>query len=72
MSEMRKVQRTPGGTFFVCIPKAWAKRYGLKRGDIVAISETSDDRLLIDPKHGVEPSPRTITLRPRPYLSREI
>lgn len=72
MSEIRKVQRTPSGTFFVCIPKAWARRYGLKRGDIVAVSETSDGRLLIDSKYGVEPSPRTIVLRPEPYLSREI
>jgi phosphate uptake regulator len=72
MSEMRKVQRTASGTFFICVPKAWAKRYGLKRGDIVAVSETSDGRLLIDPKYDVEPSPRTITLRPGSYLSREI
>ena len=72
MSEMRKVQRTPSGTFFVCVPKAWAKRHGLERGDIVAVNETSDGRLLIDPKYGVEHAPRTITLGPGPYLNREI
>lgn len=72
MSELRKVQRTPGGTFFVCIPKAWAEHHGLKRGCVVSVSETSDGRLLIDPKYNVEPSPRTIALRPGPYLSREI
>ena len=72
MGEMRKVQRTPSGTFFVCIPKAWAKRHGLERGDIVAVNETSDGRLLIDPKYGVERAPRTITLGPGPYLNREI
>jgi len=72
MGEMRKVQRTPSGTFFVCVPKAWAKRHGLERGDIVAVNETSDGRLLIDPKYGVERAPRTITLGPGPYLNREI
>jgi phosphate uptake regulator len=72
MSEMRKVQRTPGGTFFVTVPKSWAEQHGLERGTIVFINETRDGKLLIDPKHGVEPSPQTITLRPGAYLSREI
>ena len=72
MSEMRKVQRTPGGTFFVCIPKAWAEHHGLKRGAVVSLSEASDGRLLIDPKYGVEPSARIITLKPGRYLNREI
>jgi len=72
MSEMRKVQRTPGGTFFVTVPKAWAERHELQRGTMVFLTETSDGRLLVDPKYGVEPSLRTITLRPGPYLSREI
>ncbi|MDH5459699.1 MAG: phosphate uptake regulator PhoU [Candidatus Bathyarchaeota archaeon] len=72
MGELRKVQRTQSGTFFVCLPKPWAEHHGLKRGSVVAINETSDSRLLIDPKYDVEPSPHTITLRPGPYLSREI
>jgi len=72
MSELRKLQRTPGGTFFLCLPKAWAERYGLKRSAPIAISETSDGKLLIDAQHGIEPSPRTVTLKPRGYLSREI
>jgi len=72
MGELRKVQHTPSGTFFVCLPKHWAERYGFKPGSVVAVSETSDGKLLIDPEYGVEPSPRTITLRPGPYLNREI
>jgi phosphate uptake regulator len=72
MSELRKVQRTPGGTFFVCLPKPWAEHYGLKKGSIVALSETGDGKLLIDSKHGVEPSPRVVTLKPGPYLGREL
>ena len=72
MGELRKVQRTPSGTFFVCLPKPWAERYGLKRGSVVALTETSDGKLLIDTEYAVEPSPRTITLKPGAYLSREI
>ena len=72
MGELRKVQRTPSGTFFVCLPKPWAERYGLKRGSVVAVTETSDGKLLIDTEYAVEPSPRTITLKPGAYLSREI
>lgn len=72
MGELRKVQRTSSGTFFVCLPKPWAEHHGLKRGSVVAVTGTSDGRLLIDPRYGVEPSPHTITLRPGPYLSREI
>jgi phosphate uptake regulator len=72
MGELRKVQRTPGGTFFVCLPKSWAKHCGLERGSIVAVSETSDGKLLINPEYGVAPSPRTVTLKASPYLSREI
>lgn len=72
MAEMRKVQRTPSGTFFICVPKAWAERHGLKRGTVVSLSETSDGRLLIDPKYDAKPSPSVITLKPGRYLSREI
>ncbi|MEM4733948.1 MAG: phosphate uptake regulator PhoU [Candidatus Bathyarchaeia archaeon] len=72
MGELRKVQRTPSGTFFVCLPKYWAERYNLQRGGVVALSETSDGKLLIDPQYGVEVPPRTITLKLGPYLGREV
>jgi phosphate uptake regulator len=72
MGELRKVQRTPGGTFFVCLPKPWAERCGLKRGSVVAVNETGDGRLLIDPRYNVETSPRTVSLKPGPHLSRGI
>ena len=29
MGELRKVQQTPTGTFFVCVPRAWAQQNGL-------------------------------------------
>lgn len=72
MGELRKVQQTPGGTFFVCLPKAWAERQGLKRGAAIAVAESSDGRLFIDAAYSSEPSPRAVTLTPSLYLSREI
>lgn len=38
----------------------------------MTVNETSDGKLLIDPEYGIAPSPRTIVLRPGPYLSREV
>jgi phosphate uptake regulator len=72
MGDLRKVQRTASGTFFVCLPKAWAQHYGLDRGSVVAVSETGDGKLLVNPEYGAAPSPRTVTLKAGPYLSREI
>jgi phosphate uptake regulator len=72
MSDLRKVQRTPTGTFFVCLPRSWAEEHGLKKGALVALDETSDGKLLVDPKYNVEPVPRVATLNVGPYLSREI
>lgn len=72
MSSVRKVQCTPNGTFFVTLPKSWAGQYRLKRGSVVTVSETGGGKLLVDPEFGIAPSPRTITIKPGPYLSREI
>jgi phosphate uptake regulator len=71
MGELRKVQRTPTGTFFVCLPKSWAEQHGLRKGALVALDET-DGKLLIDPKYNAEQLPRVATLTAGPYLRREI
>jgi len=70
--ELRKVQRTPTGTFFVCLPKDWAEKNGLERGSIVAVSVTADGRLFIDPKHGIERAPQIAVIKPSSYVDREI
>jgi len=70
--EFRRVQRTGGGTFFVCLPKEWAQRHGLDRSSVVAISETADGRLVIDAKYNVERAPREIVIKPTPFVDREI
>lgn len=70
--ELRKVQRTNSGTFFVCLPKDWAERAGLSKGMVLAASESVDGRLCLDPKYGAERQPLSVTLKPTPYLGREI
>jgi len=70
--ELRRVQMTRGGTFFITLPKKWAISNGITRGSIVASLITSDGKLIIDPKYNIEPVPKSITIRPGPYLSREI
>ena len=72
MSESRKVQQTPTGTFFVCVPRDWAKDAGLKKGSIVNLEVTSDGKLLVDAKTDVGPEPKVATLGVGPFLGREI
>ena len=72
MGELRKVQRTPTGTFFVCLPRSWADEHGLRKGGLISLDETSDGKLLIDPKYDAEQLPRVATLSAGPYLGREI
>jgi phosphate uptake regulator len=72
MGDLRKVQRTPTGTFFVSLPRSWAEQQGLRKGSLVALDETSEGKLLIDPKYSAEPLPRIAILNAGPYLRREI
>jgi phosphate uptake regulator len=70
--ELRKIQRTSGGTFFVCLPKDWAERNGLDRGSVVSITETSDGPLVINPKYNAERAPQVAMVKPSPFLDRVI
>jgi phosphate uptake regulator len=72
MGELRKVQRTPTGTFFVCLPRSWAEKQGLKKGTLVALDETSEGKLLIDSKYNAAPLLRVANLNAGSYLRREI
>ncbi len=72
MGELRKVQQTPTGTFFVCLTRDWARKNGLKKGALVSLDETSDGKLLIDAEYTAEPPAKTTSLAVGPYLSREI
>jgi len=72
MTDLRKVQRTPQGTFFVCLPRAWADMYDLKKGAVVSVVDAGDGKLLIDAKYNIESPPREVSLQPGPFLGREI
>jgi phosphate uptake regulator len=69
---LRKVQRTSGGTFFVCLPKEWAQHNGLDRSSFVALSETVNGRLIIDAKYDAEREPQVVVIHPTPLLDRQI
>jgi phosphate uptake regulator len=69
---LRKLQKTGGGTFFVCLPKEWAERLSLKQGSVVSVEETAEGRLVIDPEYDAERTPQIVTLEPSPLLDREI
>src|SRR3989442_12165205 len=70
--ELRKLQRTPDGTFLVTIPKAWAKRVGLDVGSVVSYEERQDGRLLLSPKIDEERAPLEVVLDASPFVRREI
>jgi phosphate uptake regulator len=72
MGDLRKVQRTPTGTFFVCLPRAWAHQNNLKKGTLLCIEEAGDGKLVVDPKYSDEPQAKIATLTVGPYLSRAI
>ena len=72
MSELRKVQQTPTGTFFVCLPRDWAKEHGLQKGSQVNLEVTGDGKLYVDTQFDVEPQQKVVSLKVGPYLSREI
>ena len=72
MGDLRKVQQTPTGTFFVCLPRAWAKQNGLKKGTLVNLDVTSDGKLIVDSEYSAEQTPRIACLAIGPYLGREI
>lgn len=72
--ELRKLQRTPDGTYLVTIPKAWAKRVGLGSGSVVSYEERQDGRLLLSPKIDEERQPLEVTIDAisPPLVRREI
>jgi len=70
--DLRKIQKTSSGTFFVCLPKAWAEKNGLDRGTHVSITETADGTLIINPKYDVERNPQVAVITPSPLLDRLI
>jgi phosphate uptake regulator len=72
LSDIRKVQQTPTGTFFVCLPRDWAREHGLHKGSQVNLEVTNDGKLFVDTQFDIEPQPKVASLNVGPYLGREI
>jgi phosphate uptake regulator len=70
--DLRKLQKTSDGTFFVTLPKAWVIKNRLERGAILSFSERKDGKLISEPYGEQERKINTVTLTPSPMLRREI
>jgi phosphate uptake regulator len=72
LNDLRRLQQSTSGTFFVCLPRDWSEAHGLRKGTLVSLNEDTDGKLYIDPEYNVESSPKSTTLSVGPYLGREI
>jgi phosphate uptake regulator len=70
--ELRKVQRTNSGTFFVSLPKEWAVKAGIAKGTPLAIRESIQGQLCLGPPNDPERKQMRVVLSPSAYLGREI
>lgn len=55
--KLRKVQEVGKGTLVVSLPKSWAKKYGVRKGTLLAIREARGGQLIISPFSGAEEGP---------------
>ena len=59
-----------GGSFLVSIPKDWAKRNGVSKGNTVVVEELSERRLVVRPIERTESAPKEIEVEyPREDLT---
>ena len=59
-----------GGSFLISIPKDWAKRNGVSKGDTVVVEELSERRLVIRPIEQSEGAPKEVEVEyPREDLT---
>ncbi|MEM1586317.1 MAG: PhoU domain-containing protein [Candidatus Bathyarchaeia archaeon] len=72
MLEVRKVQMTRSGTFFITLPKDWAIRNRIQRGSIVTSLITPDDKIIINPRYTAEPAPKATTIKLGSHISRNV
>jgi phosphate uptake regulator len=70
--DIRRVQKTSDGTFFVTLPKSWVTLHAVERGSLLTFAEAKDSKLTLGLYSDQERSPRSITLSPSRTLEREI
>ncbi len=70
--ELRKLQKTGDGTYFVTLPKTWISRIGADRGALLNFAEARDGSLLISAIADNERKITSTVLAPTETLEREI
>jgi phosphate uptake regulator len=71
--EVRKLQKTVDGTFFVTLPKSWIIALGLKQGDTLSFLKEEGNKLIIQPYSGeLKKEIEAVILKPSEFLEREI
>lgn len=63
--ELRRVQETGRGTLIISLPKGWARRNGVKKGNVLTVIEQPDGHLIIDSGHETPARPTEIVI---PYV----
>jgi AbrB family looped-hinge helix DNA binding protein len=70
--EIRKLQKTVDGTFFVTLPKSWVAALGLKQGDAVSFLKEEGSKLIIQPYSGeLKREVEVVVLKPSEFLKRD-
>jgi phosphate uptake regulator len=70
--ELRKLQKTPDGTFFTTLPKSWINRLGLNQGAVLSLTERRNGKIVLGPYIEVERKIEEATLKPSTLIEREI
>lgn len=70
--EVRRVQKTSDGTFFVTLPKSWVTLHSVERGSLLTFTEGKDSKLSLGLYSEQDKPSRSITLSPTSTLEREI
>jgi AbrB family looped-hinge helix DNA binding protein len=70
--EIRKLQKTVDGTFFITLPKKWVMRLNLEKGATVSIEEDEEGKIIIMPYGKQEKKEKIAIITPSNILEREI
>ncbi|MEM2122478.1 MAG: hypothetical protein QXE79_02465, partial [Candidatus Bathyarchaeia archaeon] len=70
--ELRKVQETADGTYFITLPKRWAKRFKIYKGSLVYIHERENGAVMVTPYSIPEREVQAVVLEPSPIIERLI
>jgi phosphate uptake regulator len=70
--DLRKVQKTSDGTFFVTLPKNWVIIHNLERGSLISLDAAKDGKLTLGLYRENTRSLASVVLLPSSMLEREI